>query len=411
MSLGGAFNLLFSPSESRNATNGVSAFTDFGSFFGFSGGDKMKPVHYKQSLQIAAVHNAVDQISNDVAKIPFSVFIKKADGNRERAVNHAADRLISVSPNTYMTSFVWRKMMAVSVLLRGNGLSIIVFNAAGYPEALIPVNWDDVTDIKLKDGELLYYIRGYKEPFLSSEVLHFKDLSINGIVGISRISYGCMQMNIAIQLTEYSATNLEHKGVSRGVIEAEKATNSDAKKLIIAGVKNALGEKSPDRVAVLDEGMKWKSITITPEEAQIIEQMQFSVEEIARFFNIAPHKIKSLKQSTNNNIEQQSLDHVSDTIQPFVTNIEQEMAKKLLTDRDAKNMYIKGNINVLLRADSKSRADYYAKAVFFGWKNRNEVRELEDDSRGPAFLDEFLTPANTLTEQQLQEIFNSKKDE
>ncbi|RZJ33731.1 MAG: phage portal protein [Flavobacterium sp.] len=399
MSLGGAFNLLFSDSvTSSGSGSGKSYLTDFFPYMSTGSG---KPMHYKTSLKLSAVYNAVDQISNDIAKIPFRVY-QELEGSRVRLKHHPADRIISLAPNLYMTSFVERKMMMVSFLLRGNALSIISTSSSGFPETTTYVPWDDVIDIRLVNGDLLYDIKGYDRPFLSSEVLHFKNFSLNGIVGVSVITYAAMQLDLAIEVQQFSATNFANKAVSKGVVEAEKQVGADAKKAIIAGVKTALADKSPDRVTVLDEGMKWKAITISPKDLEIIEQQRFGVEDIARWFNISLHKIKSLHQSTNNNIEQQSLDHVADTIQPHVTNWEQEYAKKLLTEKELlDSTYVRGNMNVLLRADIKSRGEYYSRAINFGWMNRNNVRELEDYDKGPAMLDEYLTPANTLTEEQI----------
>jgi HK97 family phage portal protein len=144
---------------------------------------------------------------------------------------------------------------------------------------------------------------------------------------------------------------------------------------------------------------------------QIIETARFSIEEIARFFNIAPHKIKSLAQSTNNNIEQQSLDHVSDTIQPHITNIEQEFAKKLFTDKEQlQGYFIRGNMNVLLRADIQSRAQWISSMVYCGVMTRNEARRYEDMNDGPSLLDEHLTPTNQFIEEQIKQNLKNGKD-
>jgi len=209
---------------------------------------------------------------------------------------------------------------------------------------------------------------------------------------------------MALEVQNFSATNYENKGVRQGVVETDKVISKDSSKLAIAAaIKNAFSEKDATRVAVLDEGMKWKPITITPQELQIIEQSQFNIEDIARWFNIAPHKIKLLKQSTNNNIEQQSLDHVSDTIQPYITNFEQEYAKKLFTAKERiDGYYVRGNINVLLRADIKSRGEFISKMVTVGVMTRNEARANEDMNAGSDFLDEHLTPVNVFTEKQIE---------
>jgi HK97 family phage portal protein len=302
-----------------------------------------------------------------------------------------------------MTPFTWKKTMWTSALLRGNGLSVIKTDSRGIPVELVFVKWDDVTDVKKNGAEVLYYIKGYSKPLLASEVIHIKLFSLNGLVGISVISYAAQQMNIALELQDFTQSVLENKGVRQGIITTDKTTNPAAKKAIVTGFKNAMAEKSPDRVTVLDEGMTFNSISITPQEAQIVELNQVTIEDIARWFNIALHKIKSLKQSTNNNIEQQSLDHVSDTIQPHCTNFEQELQFKLFTDADkVKEYFIRGNLNVLVRADMRTRIEYIGKAVYYGLMNRNEGRALEEMNAGPTLLDEYLTPTNTYTEKQLE---------
>ncbi|MBF4484424.1 phage portal protein [Flavobacterium sp. CSZ] len=398
MGFNGAFREMFTPQKRSSSTDG-SYFGNYGGFFslGSSSVYGMKP---KTALKLSAFYNGVDQISNDIAKIPFAIY-QKDGSNRLSRPDHPANILISTAPNYLMTSFVFRKTMAISYLIRGNALAKIKYNASGYPVSTDFINWDLVKDIRLKKGELLYDVRGYDKPLLASEVLHFKNFSHNGIVGVGVITYAAQQLGMALEVQQFSATNFENKGVRQGVIQTDK-TIEKGKDKIIAGWKTAMGEKSPDRIVVLDDGFKFQPINITPQEAQIIEQQKFNIEDIARWLNIAPHKIKSLEQSTNNNIEQQSMDHNSDTIQPHITNFEQEYAKKLCTPSELKDGYfVRANMDVLLRTDIKSRSEAYARAVLGGWRNRNEIRELEDLNAGPEILDEYLTPVNTFTESQI----------
>ncbi|MCG9792491.1 phage portal protein [Flavobacterium algicola] len=407
MSLNGAFSDMFA-SQKRSASRDGSYMGGLGGLFSFGNGGNSS-VNYKKSLTLTAVYNAVDQISNDIAKIPFSVN-KKVGSNRESQPNHPAHRLVSFAPNGLMTTFIFRKTMGMSLLLRGNALARIVNNSVGQPIETIFINWEKVQDIRKKNGDLLYYIQGYDQPLLSSEVLHFKNFSHDGIVGMGAITYGAQQLGLAIEVQTFSATNFANKGVRQGVISTEKTVDKGKDK-IIEGWKKAMGEKSPDRVVVLDDGFKFQPINITPQEMQIIETQAFSIEEIARMFNIAPHKIKSLKQSTNNNIEQQTLDHASDTIQPHITNFEQEYAKKLFTSKELESgYYIRGNMNVLLRADIKSRAQWISAMVYCGVMSRNEARQYEDMNDGPELLNEFLTPTNEWTEKQIANQINPPKD-
>lgn len=408
MSLNGAFSEMFKPSTQRSATSDGSYMGGFGGFFSMGGTD-VKHINPKTALTVAAVYNAVDQISNDIAKIPFSVN-QKIGSNRKSQPNHPAHRIVSYAPNALMTSFVFRKTMAISLLLRGNALAVKNYNSQGKIMSADYVDWTKVNNVRVVNGEILYDVQGFDRPLLASEVIHWKNFSHNGIVGVGAITYGAQQMGLAIDVQNFSSTNYTNKGVRQGVVETDK-TISKGKAAIVAGIKAAFSEKDATRVAVLDEGMKWKPITITPQELQIIETQRFSIEEIARFFNIAPHKIKSLQQSTNNNIEQQSLDHVSDTIQPLITNIEQEFTRKLFTDKEIEaGYYIRGNINVLLRADIASRSQWITAMVYSGVMTRNEARQYEDMNDGPEFLNEHLTPTNQFIEEQIkQNLQNNTK--
>lgn len=409
MSLNGAFIEMFSPStRSAGATDG-SYMGPFGGFFSLGTGATSR-ITYKTALTLSAVYNAVDQISNDIAKIPFSVN-QKVGSNRESRPEHSAHRLISYAPNSLMTTFIFRKTMGISLMLRGNALAKIGYNSIGYPISTDFINWDNVYNIRIKNGELLYDVQGYAQPLLASEVIHIKNFSHDGIVGVGAITYGAQQLGLAIEVQNFSASNFGNKGLRQGVIESDKKLNPEAKTAIATGVQSALAVKDATRVAVLDEGMKFQGIAITPQEMQIIETAKFSIEEIARFFNIAPHKIKSLAQSTNNNIEQQSLDHVSDTIQPHITNIEQEFAKKLFTDKEQlQGYFIRGNMNVLLRADIQSRAQWISSMVYCGVMTRNEARRYEDMNDGPSLLDEHLTPTNQFIEEQIKQNLKNGKD-
>jgi len=404
-----AYSDFFGSTKRAVSSDRVSLFDGFLGLGAATTGARTSASKYKTSLKLSAVYNAVEQISNDIAKIPFAVF-KNEDGNRIADTSHYAHLLLSSQPNPYMTPFIWKKTMMTSLLLRGNAISVIKTGANGNAIELNYHDWDDVLDIYKSEAGLTYKIKGHEKLLLSSEVIHWKNFSHNGIVGVSVITYAAQQMNLAIEVQEFSATNFENKGVRQGVVEGDKVYNPAAKAVITASVKSAFSEKDATRVAVLDEGLKWKPITITPQEAQIVEMSRFTIEDIARWFNIAPHKIKSLQQSTNNNIEQQSLDHVSDTIQPYVTNVEQELAAKLLTSNDNQTRFIKGLMNVLLRADIASRGEWYSKMVNAGIYSRNEVRKLEDMNYGPEMLDEYLTPVNTYTEQHLQKVLKENSN-
>jgi HK97 family phage portal protein len=379
-------------------------------------GEKTKPtvINYKASLKLSAVYNAVDQISNDIAKIPFSVY-QKSENQRNRITSHPVDVILHEGPNGFITSFMDRKAGAISLLLRGNALWQIITNNAGKIIGLDFIHWDQVKKLEKVDRDTIRYTLIDGTVLLSSEVVHLKWFSFDGILGVSVITYAATQMGLATNTLNYSAKLFNNRGLQKGVIETEQPIASTVgedgkttKQRLKESFSAALSDESVNQVAVLDLGMKYKPIAITPQEAQIVEMSRFNIEDIARWFNIAPHKIKSLQQSTNNNIEQQSLDHVSDTIQPLVTNWEQEYAKKLLTRIEkAAGYYIKANMNAILRSDIKSRGEFFSKMFSIGAITANEIRNLEDLPQLEGLDDPFVM-VNMQKVKNIDKILNDE---
>jgi HK97 family phage portal protein len=400
----------------RSATAGTSVRTGSGFFDMFVGGKGTGAVNYRTALKLPAFYNGVDQIGNALGIIPFHAY-RRIDAGRERAADHPVDRLLSREPDGsagYLTPFIFKKITQTSVLLRGNCLWRIFSDGAGR-QRLKFIPWEEVSDIKKFDNpadgtRTLVYMTQKDGALLSTEVLHFKGFSYDGICGVSVIQHACLQLGVALEIQAFSYTNFESKGVRQGVIEtAAKSVDVEAKKKIIAGYKAAMAEKSPDRVVVLDEGMSFKPITVTAQEAQVIESARFSIEDIARWLNIPLPKIKALSQSTNNNVEQQSLDFSTDTMQPHVTNFEEELTKKLFTPAEQEEMYVKGNMNVLLRSDLKAKGEYYSKMVNGGIYKANEVRAFEEMNAEDGG-NELRIPVNTQTQSQIDNANNNDNE-
>ena len=150
------------------------------------------------------------------------------------------------------------------------------------------------------------------------------------------------------------------------------------------------------RTAVLEEGMKYQQIAISPNEAQFLETRKFQVNEICRIYRVPPHMVADLEKSSFSNIEQQSLDFVQNTITPWLVRIEQNMQRQLLLPQEKSQIFIKHNSNGLLRGDFNTRMNGYAIGRQNGWYSINEIRELEDMNRIPAEQggDDYLCNGN-----------------
>ncbi len=396
--------------QTRNTTSSANADLNGSSGFGIFGGSFRGggTVNHETALTLSAVWNAVDQISNDIAKLPKGVF-QNLNGNRSRMKDHPVDYLISKRPNGQMSQFSFHKALMISALLRGNGIAVVLRNQnTGVQTGFDLVNVDDLKSIKRISGGIFYEIKGY--PILSSEdVVHIPGFSFNGISGISVFKYAAQNMGAALSAETFADENFKSKGLLAGIIKTDKTGIAASKKAQLAnGMESRLSKGGTHNIGFLDEGMDFMSISASAQEASLIDWKKISIEDVARWFNIAPHKIKHLDKATFSNIEQQSLEHGSDTIAPWAKRFEEEYDHKLFTDDERGSHYIKFNTNALIRTDIKTKSEYYSRAINFGWHTRNEVRELEDLNRIDG-LDEPLTPVNAQTVSQIEKSIEDEK--
>lgn len=379
-----------------------------GGFVDFFGGVSRsgKAVTPSAALSLSAVYNAIDQISNDLAKLPKHVF-KKIDGSREKFPEHPVDYLIGTRPNPISTQSAFTKSLMINALMFGNGIAVIEENkSTGVPVAFHLVKQEDILSIKKTRNSIRYDIRGWG--VLSHEdVIHITGFSFDGVIGVSVFRYAAGNLGASLSAETFADENFKAKGMLAGLITTKKQLSGTAKSGLANAMEKRLSKGDTHNIGVLDEEMGFMPIASNASEASLIDWKKISIEDVARWFNIAPHKIKHLANSTYSNIEQQSLEHGADTIAPWVKKIEEEYNYKLFPKTDIGVVYVKFNMNALIRTDIKTKGEYYSRAVNFGWKTRNEIRILEDDNILDG-LDSPLQPANTLTIEQIEK---QEKDE
>ena len=185
---------------------------------------------------------------------------------------------------------------------------------------------------------------------------------------------------MAIACEEYGAKFFANGAAPSGVLE-HPGTIKDPKKVREAWQSQFGGSSNAGRVAVLEEGMKYTPISISPEQAQFLETRKFQINEIARIFRIPPHMVGDLEKSSFSNIEQQSLEFVKYTLDPWVIRWEQSLMRALLSNDEKKEYFIKFNLEGLLRGDYESRMKGYSIGRQNGWMSANDIRELENLDR------------------------------
>lgn len=380
----GFFSNVFETTDPANASKGIFDFLGFGS----GKGTVATP---KKALTISAFYNGVNILANDVAKLPKAVFKKDGD-NRNVYSDHPVNYLISKKPNDLMTAFDFWKVIVVLVVLKGNAfVHVKRHKASGDVEQLVLLDNGDV-EVSKKEGKLFYNVKGNVEPLHGSDVLHFKVWTFDGIMGVSVVKFAARNLGVNLDSQDYISEVYKDRGIGYAVIETEMKVDKGQKTAIEDAISSKLAGGNKYRLPVLDSGFKYKSINVTPAEAQFLETNQYGVLEVARWLNIAPHKLKHLENSNFSNMYQQSIEHVQDSILPWLTSFELELETKLFAERDG-SVYVKFNEKALLRGDLESKRNYYSTMVFSGIMTRNEVRALEELNPLDG-LDEPLTPVN-----------------
>ena len=379
------------------------------SFF-FGGTSSGKTVNERTAMQTTAVYSCVRILAETVASLPLHTF-KYTDSGKEKATEHSIYHLLADEPNPEMTSFVFRETLMGHLLLWGNAYAQIIRDGRGKIIALYPLMPDRMI-VDRADNDEIYYIynkEGQQYYLRNFEVLHIPGLGFDGLIGYSPIAMAKNAIGMAIATEEYGASFfanganpggvLEHPGVVKDPARVRESWNS-----VYQGTKNA------HRVAVLEEGMKFQSIGIPPEQAQFLQTRKFQLNEIARIFRIPPHMIGDLDKSSFSNIEQQSLEFVMYTLDPWVVRLEQAIKRALFSESEKKEYFVKFNVDGLLRGDYQSRMNGYAVGRQNGWLSANDIRELENLNRIPDDLggDLYLVNGN-MTKLSEAGAFANKK--
>jgi HK97 family phage portal protein len=365
------------------------------SFF-FGSTSAGKPVNEQTAMQMTAVYSCVRILSETLAGLPLHVYKYNDSGGKEKNLKHPLYKLLHDEPNPEMTSFAFRETLMSHLLLWGNAYAQIIRNARGEVISLYPLMPNKMTVDRDSSGRLFYlYQRGNEDVpslgrenqvYLSpSDVLHIPGLGFDGLVGYSPIAMAKNAVGLAIATEEYGAKFFANGASPGGVLE-HPGTIKDPQKIKESWNAAYQGSVNAHRVAVLEEGMKYQPIGISPEQAQFLETRKFQINEIARIFRVPPHMLADLEKSSFSNIEQQSLEFVKYTLDPWVVRWEQSMCRALLMESEKPNVFIKFNVDGLLRGDYVSRMSGYATARQNGWMSANDIRELENLDRIPESL-------------------------
>ena len=333
------------------------------------------------ALSASAVYAAVRVIAETVAQLEWEVYERQDEANIER-YDHPLRLLLDQEPNSEMTAFSWRIAMMTSFYLHGNMVAEIERNRGGRPVSLWWLHPSRVSVHRDGMGKIYYSVsdeHGLNAVRLEAQnVYHVPLLASDGIVGKGLVQRARDSFGLTIGMEQYSGSSFAN-GARPGGILKHPGKLTPAARSNIRDEWDAMhrGADKAGRIAVLQEGMEFQAMQMSAVDAQLLEQRQFQIAEVARWFNIPPHLLRDLSRATFGNIEHQSIEYKTYTIRPLAIAMQQEAHRKLFSAEEKPTYFTELDLDDLSLADLKSRYDAYAVARQNGWMSANEIRDRE----------------------------------
>jgi len=358
-------------------------------------------VTVESSLSLAAVWACVRVKQEDIAKLPCHLYQRKPDGSKARATSHPLYELILSRPNSLQTAFDFKAFMQGQLDLRGNALAIKEFNGRGQVVNLWPVPWSSVSVKTTAENRDLFYEvtfpSGKRETFPADGVVHLRGVSLDGVVGVSPITYHRETIGLGMAAEKYGAAFFGNNAKPGGMLKLKEVIGPERSKQLREDWEDRFqGPENSHKLVILDGEMDWQQIGMDNADAQFVETRKLSNQDIYRIFRMPPHKVGDLERATFSNIEQQALEYVTDCLLSDMVRWEQTLKRDLLTDPErASGYFFEFMPDALMRGDIKSRYEAYAIARNWGVLSVNDIRDRENLNR-IANGDIYLQPLNMI---------------
>ncbi len=360
-------------------------------------------VSVRSGARQATVYACINILSRDKAALPLTLFEKTLNGGREKVRSHEVSEFLA-NPNPAMTAFQFRRTAWAHQHAWGQSFARIKRSRRG--EVVAWLLDPDTVQIGVNSAGRKIYRQtlpdGTTEDFRDNQILHRFGLSFDGLQGISPIRHCMEAVGTAIALGEYGASYFQSP-VPRVIATHPTGfkDDGDARKFREGWNESYSGKKGLKTIAVLPKGMEVAQVVKIPnEEAQFIESRKLAKEEIAQLYTMPMHRLQALDRATFSNIEHQDLEYAKYTLLPDLVAEEQALEQALLLPEERETLFIRHNMDALLRGDFKSRMEGHSTGINAGFLTRNEAREHEDLPR-IAGLDEPIVPKNMGPASQL----------
>ena len=341
------------------------------------------------AMNFTAVWAAIRILSESIAQLPLSIYESDKLGNKNQAYNHKIYNLLHRKPNKNMTTYTFIQKCMIDLLTRGNSFVYINRNGGAIPVELLPL---DVRKVKLVENEgEIYYELDEGGIVDSYDILHFKVMSKDGLVGMSPVEVGASAIGYGLALEQYGNSFFSNGAKVSGVLSTERHLSDEAiSRLRTSFQENYTSLKDSNKTMVLEEGLKFNQISLSNEASQFLKSREFSITEISRLYNLPPHLLRDLTKSSFNNISEQSREFVQYSLMPYIVMMESEMNCKLFRSNEIGKVNTKFNVNALLRGTPKDRAEYYRTMLNIGALSIDEIRQYEELPTIPGGENHFM---------------------
>lgn len=352
------------------------------------------------ALGLPILQNCVTLLAESVAQLPLELFERMDGGQRKAAINHPLYDVLCYQPNGFQTPFELRECEQMSLGLRGNTFSLIERRDDGNVSAIWPLCNDKVVVYKGADLLPYYQVGNYAERLPMRMVHHVRWASHNHYMGLSPIELHAEAIGLAMAVRQYTGKSFANGTSVSGVIERPRESATIKDQASIDRIVDQWGEKysgmdNAKKVALLQEGMTFKPISMTNVDADIINIIKATGSDVARIYKIPLPMVNDLDKANYNTTEQLLIQFVVFGLLPHVKRHEESMMRDYLLPQDRKRYFIEFNLSGLMRGDQKSRYEAYAIGRQWGWLSVNDIRRLENMPPVPGG-DMYLQPLNMI---------------
>jgi len=357
-------------------------------------------VNEEQLYGLPAFYACVKVLAETFASLSVGVYRQLPNGDIEEVLDHPLTRILKVEPADAYSSFTFRETEMMHLCVQGNAYAKIKRTVRSATVKELEIIAPNRVSVYSKDNKVAYRVDNI--PIDSNDLLHIPALATDGFVGLAPITVARKTFLLSLSARDY-AVNFFQKGTfPSGIVKNKKTLTDKALKRLAKSFKEAYsGQDNIGNVIFLEEDADFMTISLNPIDAAYIDIAKLQLDDIARIYRIPQHMVGDLSRSTNNNIEQQSIDFTVHTMRPWVKRWENELNRKLFT-RNESDMFIRFNMDSLLRGDSTARANFYSKMFMIGAMNPNEIRNLENLNAREGG-DEYFVPTSMMPNSNLND--------